>query len=472
MCAGLFFLYQQNPQDKTPFFGYNRRMLFDFFSKKKQPQELVTRPLPGTLELLPQDQIAFNKMKDIIESVYQSYGFIPMDTPVFERAEILGAKVGEDTKKEMYVFKKGDTELGLRFDLTVPLARYVGENHRELVFPFRRYQIAKSYRGERPQRGRYREFYQCDVDVIGDETLDFKNDALIISIGYSIFKKLHVGPFAIRISNRNILKGFLESLSLTEKTAEISRAVDKKPKITEDAFIDMLRQALLTDEQIAKIAAFVNIKGTNADILAALAAQKITNDTYARGVEELQIVMKALDEFQVPGDHAVIDLSIIRGLDYYTGTVFETFLLESPELGSLYSGGRYDNLLQGYADKKMPGVGAGIGLTRLFVPFKEKGLIAEGPRTTTDVLVVPLVDSLAVPTKIANFLRMRKIHTEIFLENAPMKKKLQYANRQNIPYVILVGEDEIKSEKYTLKNMETGDQKQVILENLQNEIVL
>ena len=446
-------------------------MLFDFFSKKK-PQEMTTRPLPGTLELLPQDQIAFNKMKDLIEGVYQSYGFIPLDTPVFERAEILGAKVGEDTKNEMYIFKKGDTELGLRFDLTVPLARYVGENYRELTFPFRRYQIAKSYRGERPQRGRYREFYQCDVDVIGEENLDLKNDAMVISIGYSIFKKLHVGPFAIRVSNRNVLRGFLESLSLSEKSVEILRAIDKKPKITEEKFVEMLRQAVLTDEQISKVSAFVNIKGTNTDILSALNAQKITNDTYVRGVEDLAVVMKTLDEFQVPSDHAVIDLAIVRGLDYYTGTVFETFLLENPELGSLYSGGRYDNLMQGYADKKMPGVGASIGLTRLFVPFKEKGLIAEGPKTNTDVLIVPLIADMTVPGKIANFLRMRKIHTEIFLENVPMKKKLNYANKQNIPFVILVGEDEVKSEKYTLKNMLTGEQTQVILENLPNEIKL
>lgn len=433
---------------------------------------MTTRPLPGTLELLPQDQIAFNKMKDLIEGVYQSYGFIPLDTPVFERAEILGAKVGEDTKNEMYIFKKGDTELGLRFDLTVPLARYVGENYRELTFPFRRYQIAKSYRGERPQRGRYREFYQCDVDVIGEENLDLKNDAMVISIGYSIFKKLHVGPFAIRVSNRNVLRGFLESLSLSEKSVEILRAIDKKPKITEEKFVEMLRQAVLTDEQISKVSAFVNIKGTNTDILSALNAQKITNDTYVRGVEDLAVVMKTLDEFQVPSDHAVIDLAIVRGLDYYTGTVFETFLLENPELGSLYSGGRYDNLMQGYADKKMPGVGASIGLTRLFVPFKEKGLIAEGPKTNTDVLIVPLIADMTVPGKIANFLRMRKIHTEIFLENVPMKKKLNYANKQNIPFVILVGEDEVKSEKYTLKNMLTGEQTQVILENLPNEIKL
>jgi len=454
-----------------PFFGYNRRMLFNFFSKKK-PTELTTRPLPGTLELLPQDQIAFNKMKDIIESVYQSYGFIPMDTPVFERAEILGAKVGEDTKNEMYVFKKGDTDLGLRFDLTVPLARYVAENHRELTFPFRRYQIAKSYRGERPQRGRYREFYQCDIDVIGEETLDFKNDALILSVGYSIFKKLHIGPFVIRVSNRNILKGFLESMSLEEKSADIMRAIDKKPKVPEEKFIEMLRQSLISDEQISKITAFVNIKGTNTDIIAMLTNQKITNDTYVRGVEEISSVIKAVDELQVPNDHVTIDLAIVRGLDYYTATVYETFLVESPELGSLCSGGRYENLMQGYVDKKMPGVGAGIGLTRLFVPFKEKGLITEGPKTTTDVLIVPLVDSLVIPAHVANFLRMRKIHTEIYLENVPMKKKLAYANRQNIPFVILIGEDEIKSEKYTLKNMETGEQKQVILENLPTEITL
>ncbi len=444
-------------------------MLFDFFSKKKE-KEMVTRALPGILELLPQDQIAFNKMQDIIRNVYESYGFIPMDTSAIEREDILLAKGGGDNEKEMYRIKKGDTDLALRFDLTVPLARYVSEHYRDLNFPFKRYQIGKVYRGERPQRGRYRELYQCDIDIIGDETLDMKNDALIPSVIYSIFKKLQIGPFVIRISNRNILKGFLESLELDSKSPEILKVIDKKPKIPAEKFIELLKQCVLTDEQVAKISAFVDKKGTNDVILESLNAEKINNATYIRGVEELSVVIQALDNFQVPSDHVAIDLAIVRGLDYYTGTVYETFLVEDPGLGSICSGGRYDGLVQSFSDKKMPGVGATIGLTRLFVPFKEKGLIAEGPKTPTDVLIIPLVADLQIPAKIANFLRTRKIKSEIFLEDIPMKKKLNYANKQNVPFVILIGEDEIKSEKYTLKNMETGAQQQLILEQLPDAI--
>ena len=432
-----------------------------FFKRFRAKKELTTRALQGILELLPGDQIAFDKMKQMIQEVYESFGYIPLDTSVLEREEILLAKAGGDTEKEIYRIKKGDNDLALRFDLTIPFARYVSEHSRELNFPFRKYQIGRAYRGERPQRGRYRDFYQCDVDVVGDGELSQRYDAEIINIIYTTFSKLNVGPFVVRISNRKILNGFLESLQLQDKAPYILRIIDKLAKIGTDKVREMLAKEKVSDAQITEVLNFVTISGTNLNVLAKLQSMKIENESYKTGLDELVQVVNCLDDFQVPSDYYKIDLTIVRGLDYYSGTVFETFLVDDPALGSICSGGRYETLLSGFGDRKIPGVGAGLGLTRLFVPFKEKGLVKTEIKTPTKVLIVPLISDMKVPADLAKSLRSRGVKTEIFLDDVPMKKKLNYANKQGIPFVIFIGDDEIRTDTYTVKNMKTGVQQKV-----------
>lgn len=432
----------------------------------RQKKTLSTRALQGILELLPKDQIAFDKMKSKIQNIYESFGYIPLDTSVLEREEILLAKAGGDTEKEIYRIKKGDNDLALRFDLTIPFARYVCEHSRELNFPFRKYQIGRVYRGERPQRGRYRDFYQCDIDVVGDGELSLKYDAEIINIIYTTFSKLNIGPFVVKISNRKILNGFLESLNLQDRAPYVLRIIDKMAKIGADKVRELLQKEKLSVDQMNEILDFVSVAGTNLNVLAKLQSLNIENDTFKSGLDELVQVINCLEDFDVPSDYFKIDLTIVRGLDYYSGTVFETFLVEDTGLGSICSGGRYETLLSGFGDRKIPGVGAGLGLTRLFVPFKEKGLIKSEEKTLTRVLIVPLISDLKKPSILARGLRSRGINSEIFLDEVPMKKKLNYANKQAIPFVVIIGDDEVATDTFTVKNMNTGEQQRVALDSL------
>ena len=419
------------------------------------------RTLPGFMELLPSEQILFNQMKSTIEDTYKRFGFLPLDTPVIELSEVLLAKAGGETEKQIYRFNKGDHDLSLRFDLTVPLAKYVAKNYGNLSFPFRRYQIGKVYRGERTQKGRFREFYQCDIDIIGDGELDLINDAELPSVIYTIFTKLGFQNFTIRINNRKILNGLFESLKLNDKATEILRIIDKIDKIGKDAVIEELEKIEVNKEAINKIMEFIAIEGTSDEKLEKLKELKIENETYKKGVEELEYVVKHMRLFEIPENNFSVDLTIARGLDYYTGTVYETFLNDYRELGSVCSGGRYENLAEHYTDKKLPGVGISIGLTRLFYKLNEMNLIKADKKSVADVLRIPMVEDLSVPIKIANKLRKEGKNTEIYLNNKKLKAKFKYADKLEIPYVVIIGEDEIKERKYTLKNMKTGEEEKV-----------
>lgn len=419
------------------------------------------RTLPGFMELLPSEQILFNQMKSTIEDTYKRFGFLPLDTPVIELSEVLLAKAGGETEKQIYRFNKGDHDLSLRFDLTVPLAKYVAKNYGNLSFPFRRYQIGKVYRGERTQKGRFREFYQCDIDIIGDGELDLINDAELPSVIYTIFTKLGFQNFTIRINNRKILNGLFESLELNDKATEILRIIDKIDKIGKDAVIEELEKIEVNKEAINKIMEFIAIEGTSDEKLQKLKELKIENETYKKGVGELEYVVKHMRLFEIPENNFSVDLTIARGLDYYTGTVYETFLNDYRELGSVCSGGRYENLAEHYTDKKLPGVGISIGLTRLFYKLNEMNLIKADKKSVADVLIIPMVEDLSVPIKIANKLRKEGKNTEIYLNNKKLKAKFKYADKLEIPYVVIIGEDEIKERKYTLKNMKTGEEEKV-----------
>lgn len=422
--------------------------------------------LPGFMELLPADQIVFNGMMDKIRNVYEKYGFIPMDTPAIEKSEVLLAKGGGETEKQIYRFNKGDSDLSLRFDLTVPLARYVAQHMNELTFPFRRYQIGKVYRGEKSQKGRYREFYQCDIDIIGNEKLSIINDAQLPSIIFSIFKELGLNEFKIHINNRKVISGFFEALGIENKT-EVLRIIDKVDKIGVDKVKAELKDNAISDENIEKIAEFISFNGSNEEALAFLKGFNITGESFVEGVEELAKVVHYMEAFGVSLENFIIDLKIARGLDYYTGTVFETTLDKYPEVGSICSGGRYDNLAENYTSKNLPGVGISIGLTRLFSQLKELGLLKENtPSTLTEVLVVPVDDTMDYCINIANKLRDNNIVTEVYLEDGNMKKKLNYANKLGINNVILVGGEEVNSGLLTFKKFDTGEQFKLSLDEI------
>lgn len=431
----------------------------------------ITKPrtLSGFMELLPDKQIIFNQMVDKIRATYEKFGFLPLDTPVMELSEVLLAKAGGETEKQIYRFTKGDTDLSLRFDLTVPLAKYVAMNQNELSFPFRRYQIGKVYRGERAQAGRFREFYQCDIDIIGDGELSTINDAEIPSVIYNLIKELGFEEFTIRINNRKILNGLFEYINQKDNSVEILRIIDKIEKIGKDAVIEDLEKIGVSKEAIEKIINFIEIDGTTDEKLQKLQDLNIENETFKLGLEELISVVKYIRIFGVPDTHFKVDLTIARGLDYYTGTVYETFLNDYRELGSVCSGGRYENLAEYYTDKKLPGVGISIGLTRLFYKLNELGLIKAEKASMSDVLVIPMVDDLSKPIILANSLREKNINTEIYLNDKKLKAKLKYADKLQIPYVIIVGEDEINSGVISVKNMITGEEKKAnILENGKN----
>ena len=427
------------------------------------------RTLPGFMELLPNEQILFEQMKQKIEKTYQKFGFLPLDTPILELSEILLAKAGGETEKQIYQFQKGDTDIAMRFDLTVPLSKYVAKNYGNLSFPFRRYQIGKVYRGEKAQKGRFREFYQCDIDIIGDGELSTINDAEIPSVIYNLIKELGFEEFTIRINNRKILNGLFEYINQKDNSVEILIIIDKIEKIGKDAVIEDLEKIGVSKEAIEKIINFIEIDGTTDEKLQKLQDLNIENETFKLGLEELISVVKYIRIFGVPDTHFKVDLTIARGLDYYTGTVYETFLNDYRELGSVCSGGRYENLAEYYTDKKLPGVGISIGLTRLFYKLNELGLIKAEKASMSDVLVIPMVDDLSKPIILANSLREKNINTEIYLNDKKLKAKLKYADKLQIPYVIIVGEDEINSGVISVKNMITGEEKKAnILENGKN----
>lgn len=416
------------------------------------------RTLPGFMELLPSEQILFDQMKETIEDSYKTFGFLPIDTPIIELSEVLLAKAGGETEKQIYRFNKGDTDLSLRFDLTVPLAKYVAKNYGSLSFPFRRYQIGKVYRGERAQKGRYREFYQCDIDIIGDETLDIINDAELPAVIATTFRRLGFDEFTIKINNRKILNGLYESINQTEKSVDIMRIIDKIDKIGDQAVIEELEKIEVPKESINKIMQFIKIDGTTDEKLKKLQTLGIENDTYKMGVEELGEIVKYIRLFGIEDKNFVIDLSIARGLDYYTGTVYETFLNGYRELGSVCSGGRYENLAQNYTDKKLPGVGVSIGLTRLFYKLNELNLIKAEKKSVSDILIIPMTENLQVPIQLATELRNAGVNTEIYLNDKKIKTKMKYADKLKIPYVIVIGDNEIESGKVKIKVMETGEE--------------
>ncbi len=416
------------------------------------------RTLPGFMELLPNEQILFNQMMEKIENSYKRFGFLPIDTPIIELSEVLLAKAGGETEKQIYRFNRGDTDLSLRFDLTVPLAKYVAKNYGNISFPFRRYQIGKVYRGEKAQKGRYREFYQCDIDIIGDETLDVINDAELPAVIYSTFKSLGFDDFTIKINNRKILNGLYESIGQKGNSVEIMRIIDKIEKIGEEKVKSELRELQLTDESIKQIIDFIKIDGTTDEKLQKLKTLGIENEVYKNGIEELEQVVKYIRQFKIPENNFTVDLTIARGLDYYTGTVYETFLNEYRELGSICSGGRYENLAENYTDKKLPGVGISIGLTRLFYKLNELNIIKADKKSISDIIIIPMTENLEVPLELATELRNIGINTEVYLNNKKLKAKMKYANKLEIPYVIVIGDDEIQSGKIKVKNMQTGEE--------------
>ena len=418
------------------------------------------RTLSGFMELLPGKQIQFERMVQILRETYASYGFAPLDTPVIEDAQILLAKGGGETEKQIYRFSKGDSDLALRFDLTVPLAKYVALHCNDLVFPFRRFQISKVYRGERAQRGRFREFYQADIDIIGDGKLDILNEAEIPAIIYKVFRGFGLERFQIRVNNRKILNGFYAMLELSEKSGDIMRTVDKLDKIGPQKVQTILvSDCGLSEDQAEEILKFIAITGTNEQVVAALEGYSGRNEIFDQGLSELKAVTRNLAAFGVPEANFAVDLTIARGLDYYTGTVYETTLLDHPEIGSVCSGGRYDNLAGYYIDKALPGVGISIGLTRLFYVLDEQGLINPGLSSApADVLVLPMTEDPAPAIALAETVRACGLRVQFYGEQKKFKQKMAYANKLGVPFVLLLGEDEISEGKCSVKNMLTGEQ--------------
>ena len=430
--------------------------------------KLKPRTLSGFMELLPRRQVQMERVMDTLRKTYARYGFTPLDTPLIEASEVLLAKGGGETEKQIYRFTKGDTDLSLRFDLTVPLAKYVALHQNELTFPFRRFQIGKVDRGERAQRGRFREFYQADIDVIGDGALDIINEAEIPAIIYETFSALGLKRFRIRLNNRKVLNGLFAALGLEEQAGDVMRTIDKLEKIGPEKvkaiLVDDFGVPAGTADQLLELLAVE-------EPLEALAGWKGKDALLDKGVEELETVVKYLGAFGVPEDHYQVDLTIARGLDYYTGTVYETVMLDHPEIGSICSGGRYDNLAEYYTDKQLPGVGISIGLTRLFFVLEDQGYLNDDLLTApADVLVLPMTEDLSPAIAAATALRQAGLRAQLYTENKKFKQKMSYAGKLGIPFVLLLGEDEINQGKVSLKNMADGVQTMCSVEEAAVEI--
>ncbi len=425
--------------------------------------------LPGFMELTPKEQIAFNRMYDIIRQTYEDFGYLPIDTPVIEKTEVLLAKGGGETEKQIYRFQKGDTDMSLRFDLTVPLARYSAQHFSELEFPFKRYQIAKVYRGERNQRGRFREFYQADADVIGNGKLSILNDAEMPAIIYTIFKRFDFGDFTIRINNRKLLRGFYEAIGI-KNTGEVLRVIDKLDKIGLDQVKESLSEIGVSVEQMNKIIDFIQMNGTSGEILNRLDEMSVEGELYREGLSELRKVLSLLPAFGVPERYFKLDLTLTRGLDYYTGTIYETYLNDYPSLGSVCGGGRYDNLAGYYTTQVMPGVGISIGLTRLFYQLNEAGLIQKEENSLIPVMILPMEGFEAEAIEVSKALRTVSIANCIHYEDGKLGKRFAYADKLGIPYVLILGEEEAKSEIYTLKDLRSGEQYRMKVSEIINKL--
>ncbi len=428
--------------------------------------KVMPRTLPGFMELYPDEQLEFNRIKNIIMNTYEEYGFYPLDTPVIELSEVLLAKAGGETEKQIYRFNRGDSDLSLRFDLTVPLAKYVASKYNELVFPFKRYQIGKVFRGERNQKGRYREFYQCDIDVIGSDELSLKYDSEMPAIINDIFTRLNIGKFIIRINNRKVLTGFFNSLDLSDKITDILRTIDKIEKIGKEEVKKELLDLSISEDNIEKIFKFIDIKDLKET------KKLCDNELFQEGINELSEVLDDLNKRGINSNNYSYDPTIARGLDYYTGTVYETNLVDYPEIGSVCSGGRYDNLAEFYTDKKLPGVGISIGLTRLFFKLMEAGIIKTSNVCTTDAIILPMSDNYDYIYKVFNILKELNLRINICFMDKGFKQKIRYAERLNNKYAIIIGDDEVNNNSVSIKNMESGDQKEVFLKDLNKDLFL
>ena len=422
-------------------------------------EKVTPRTLSGFMELLPADQLKMERLLGTLRRVYSLYGFTPLDTPAIESAEVLLAKGGGETEKQIYRFMKGDSDLALRFDLTVPLAKYVAANYAKLQFPFRRFQIGKVWRGERAQRGRFREFYQADIDVIGDGKLDIMNEAEIPSIICRAFTELGLRDFTIRINNRKVLGGFFRMHGMSAP-AEILRTIDKLEKIgAEKVRAILLEDCGLDESQAAAVLDFTGFTGTTAEKLAVLEGMCGRDELFDEGVRELRTVAEALPGLGVPPERFALDFTIARGLDYYTGTVYETTINSHPEIGSVCSGGRYDDLAEYYTDRKLPGAGISIGVTRLFYVLSEQGLLNPELETApADAIVLPMTEDLGFAAETATLLRESGIRTQLYTEEKKFKQKLSYASKLGIPFAVIIGEDEAKSGLVSLKDMRRGEQ--------------
>jgi histidyl-tRNA synthetase len=430
----------------------------------------MTRVQPRTPsgfgEYLPAEQIEFNRLLSIIRNTYEKYGFTPLDTPDLELSEVLLAKGGGETEQQVYRFTKGKNDLTLRYDLTVPLARYAAEHESDLVFPFRRYHIGKVHRAERAQKGRFREFYQCDIDVIGSNSpvIDAEFPAAI----NEIFGQFGFGEFTIRLNNRMILNGFFEGIGLSAESRDVLRTIDKMEKITEAELVTELTSIGLDDTQVKQVLDFTAIAGSNDEVLAALSAFDVQSPLFKEGVERLTVLIEALRTMDVPESRFKIDLKIARGLDYYTGTVYETILNDYPEVGSVCSGGRYDDLAEYYTKTKLPGVGISIGLTRLFSKLREvPGLIKTERQSPADVVVMPISEEqIAYSISVAATLRKAGVSTMLYTEADALNKKLRFADRMGFAHVLIIGETEVEQNAVNLKDMKTGASSVESLENV------
>ncbi len=433
-------------------------------------EKINLSPLAGMAEWLPGEQLEFDRLKKIISDTYALYGFSMVETPILERAEVLLAKAGGETEKQIYRFNKGETDLAMRFDLTVPLARYVANYQNELTFPFRRQAVGKVYRGERAQKGRYREFYQADADIVGRGSLAIEYDGEIISLIAATMENLALGEFVIRINNRKIISGFMEAMKILDM-GEVLGILDKAEKIGVKKLKEELGYLRLNAFEVRKIVDFAQIRGSLEQVVQALLRLDIENETFISGVSELETVGRTLAALGVRQENYIFDTAIIRGLDYYTGTIFETILTGAASMGSVCSGGRYENLVGNFAKVKMPGVGMSIGLTRFFYQLKELGLWQVREKTVSQVVILPLGEDNSWALQVAAGLRAAGVACEVYLAQASLKKKMKYADDLAVPYSIIIGEDELREKKMMLRRMSDGQQQLLSLEQVLAEIL-
>lgn len=425
--------------------------------------------LPGTMELLPHEQLIFNKMKDIIRETYELFSFLPIDTPALEKTEILLAKGGGETEKQIYNIANTSTDTSLRFDLTVPLARYVSMHEHELKFPFKRYQIAKVYRGERNQKGRYREFYQCDCDIIGDEKLSKFYDAELVKIISIIFKKFGFDKFTIMINNRNIMNGFLKSQGV-EDTVEAVRALDKYDKIGRESLEELLLNQGIKADAVKEIIALIEFEGTNEETINYLEGLGIDNETFLKGLAEMKEVLENIKLFKVDDNNYKFTLKLQRGLDYYTSTVIETVLDDYKELGSVAGGGSYENLTQFYSKRELPGVGISIGLTRLFFQLSEKNILPKFDSEEKSFLVAPLDIDMSYAISVLNELHGLGVNSEVLYSKMKMKKIFDFAESYSFDYIIFLGQEELDNKKLSIRDLKSKENLTLSIDELKTLI--